>query len=211
MAAPPQAPWSLGEVPAYQPASPTGTTSTPPSATRRTWPALLVLALLIAGAIYALRPTQPPAPPPTPPVARMAPEPLPAPPPAPPPATEPVPEIAAAGAATPIFQGDGLQVEQNGEEITIVIERARPDPEPEPEPMVEAAAHTAPRTAPPATPPAPPPAQMYVHTVVRGDTLWAIAERYLDDPWRYRELAQLSRIRNPDLIYPGNKVRIIIR
>ena len=36
-----------------------------------------------------------------------------------------------------------------------------------------------------------------------------IAIRYLGDPFRYPELARLSDIRNPDLIYPGNKVRII--
>lgn len=49
-----------------------------------------------------------------------------------------------------------------------------------------------------------------VHVVVRGDTLWAIAERYLDDPYRYPELARLSGIRDPDLIYPGDRVRILI-
>ncbi|WP_232024027.1 LysM peptidoglycan-binding domain-containing protein [Sulfurivermis fontis] len=127
--------------------------------------------------------------------------------------------MAAAPPASPIFQGEGIQVEQNGEEITIVIERARPEAAPEPEPDTAAPHDTTagPAALPAAQPvgePAPPepePQQMYVHTVVRGDTLWAIAERYLDDPWRYKELAQLSRIKNPDLIYPGNKVRIIIR
>jgi chemotaxis signal transduction protein len=48
-----------------------------------------------------------------------------------------------------------------------------------------------------------------VHLVVRGDTLWAIAKRYVNNPYRYPELARLSKIRNPDLIYPGNRVRII--
>lgn len=50
-----------------------------------------------------------------------------------------------------------------------------------------------------------------VHIVVPGDTLWAIAEHYIHDPFRYPELARLSRIRNPDLIYPGDRVRIIHR
>lgn len=49
-----------------------------------------------------------------------------------------------------------------------------------------------------------------VHVVARGDTLWAIARRYLDDPYRYPELAKLSGIRDPDLIYPGDRVRILI-
>ncbi len=50
-----------------------------------------------------------------------------------------------------------------------------------------------------------------VHIVVPGDTLWAIAEHYIHNPFRYPELARLSRIRNPDLIYPGDRVRIIHR
>lgn len=49
------------------------------------------------------------------------------------------------------------------------------------------------------------------YTVVRGDTLWQIARRQVGDPFRYPELAQLSSIRNPNLIYPGQTVRIEIR
>lgn len=48
-----------------------------------------------------------------------------------------------------------------------------------------------------------------IHEVVKGDTLWAIAKRYVKDPFRYPELARLSDIRNPHKIYPGNKVHII--
>lgn len=48
-----------------------------------------------------------------------------------------------------------------------------------------------------------------VHIVVEGDTLWNIAERYVNDPWKYPELARLSEIKDPDLIYPGQKVVII--
>lgn len=50
-----------------------------------------------------------------------------------------------------------------------------------------------------------------VHIIVKGDTLWAIAKRYLLNPFRYPELAKLSKIKNPDLIYPGNRVRIIYK
>ena len=48
-----------------------------------------------------------------------------------------------------------------------------------------------------------------VHIVVKGDTLWHITERYIHNPYRYPELARLNKIKNPDLIYPGNRVRII--
>lgn len=55
-----------------------------------------------------------------------------------------------------------------------------------------------------------PQSKKYIHLVVKGDTLWHIAKRYVNNPWRYPELARLSKIKNPDLIYPGNKVIIII-
>ena len=50
-----------------------------------------------------------------------------------------------------------------------------------------------------------------MHIVVEGDTLWDIAARYLGDPFRYPELAKLSRINDPDLIYPGDLIRITIK
>jgi len=46
------------------------------------------------------------------------------------------------------------------------------------------------------------------HVVVKGDTLWGISQKYLDDPFRYPELAELSNIKNPDLIYPGEIITI---
>ncbi len=52
---------------------------------------------------------------------------------------------------------------------------------------------------------------LVVHTVVPGDTLWAIAERYVDNAWLYPELARLSNITNPHRIYPGQKVYIEFR
>ena len=55
------------------------------------------------------------------------------------------------------------------------------------------------------------PRRLRVHVVDRGETLWRLAERYLDDPWRYRELARLSNIRDPDLILPGEYIYYLRR
>jgi hypothetical protein len=52
--------------------------------------------------------------------------------------------------------------------------------------------------------------KIFIHKIVKGDTLWAIAKRYVNNPYRYPELAKLSKIKNPNRIYPGNKVKIII-
>jgi LysM repeat protein len=45
--------------------------------------------------------------------------------------------------------------------------------------------------------------QPQTHTVSEGDTLWAIAKRYLGDGSRYPEIAELNNVENPDVIYPG--------
>ena len=62
--------------------------------------------------------------------------------------------------------------------------------------------------APPPPPPPPPPPAPRTYTVVSGDTLWAIAERFYGDGNRYPEIAQASGIANPDLIHPGQVLTI---
>ncbi|GED99118.1 LysM peptidoglycan-binding domain-containing protein [Gordonia crocea] len=46
------------------------------------------------------------------------------------------------------------------------------------------------------------------YTVVSGDTLWAIAEKFLGDGNRYPEIAKANGIANPDLINVGQVLTI---
>jgi nucleoid-associated protein YgaU len=90
-----------------------------------------------------------------------------------------------------------------------------PPPAPEVEtaaPEVVAAAEKAPAPAPvpeaePVAPPPPPPAAR-TYTVVSGDTLWAISERFYGDGSKYQVIADASGVSNPDLIHPGQVLTI---
>ena len=46
-----------------------------------------------------------------------------------------------------------------------------------------------------------------VHTVVKGDTLWGIAEKYLGSGVRYKEIKTLNGL-DSDTIYSGQKLKI---
>mgnify|MGYP003454908763 CR=1 FL=1 len=76
-----------------------------------------------------------------------------------------------------------------------------------PPPLVEETIEVAPVAAEEPAPPPPPPAPR-TYTVVSGDTLFAIAERFYGDGNRYPEIAAASGIANPDLIQIGQVVTI---
>lgn len=91
----------------------------------------------------------------------------------------------------------------------ISIERAEPQPVPSPSTPEVAAKGSVPQVAvangqPPGT------VAKEVYTIRRGDTLWAIAKRYLGSGLRYTAIFQDNRgiISNPDLIHPQQEVSI---
>ncbi len=48
------------------------------------------------------------------------------------------------------------------------------------------------------------------YTIVKGDTLWAIATKFYDDGSKYTHIvdANIEVIKDADLIYPGQSIRI---
>ena len=50
------------------------------------------------------------------------------------------------------------------------------------------------------------------YVIEKGDTLWAIAQKYLGNGNKYTKIFEDNRevIKDPDLIYPGQKIRIVL-
>lgn len=47
-----------------------------------------------------------------------------------------------------------------------------------------------------------------VYVVVKGDTLWSISERFTGNPFNYPRVAKDNSIATPDLIFPGQRIRL---
>ena len=45
-------------------------------------------------------------------------------------------------------------------------------------------------------------------TIIKGDTLWDLAAKHLEDPLKWREFKQYNTFTNPDQIYPDEMMRI---
>lgn len=46
------------------------------------------------------------------------------------------------------------------------------------------------------------------YTVKRGDNLWNISKRFTGNPMNYKKIAKENKIKNPNLIFPGQVIKI---
>ena len=118
--------------------------------------------------------------------------------------TESTPPTNSETPAAPVRKNSDEIYRLEGKDVTLTVERNRPVPDKIP--ATSATQQISPAAG--QSEAIPSGYDEFVHIVVKGDTLWDIAARYLKNPFRYPELAQLSKISNPDLIYPGDTVRI---
>jgi nucleoid-associated protein YgaU len=76
--------------------------------------------------------------------------------------------------------------------------------------VVEAEGLKFPPPPAPATPEAPPPPKVEYYIIQKGDNLSKIAKHFYGDPNKYPKIFEANRevIKDPDLIFPGQKIRI---
>ena len=101
-----------------------------------------------------------------------------------------------------IYTADGRALWTSG---TALAGGAEAPAAPTQAPAAPAAAPATPAAAPAAPIEAP---AKRIYTVVSGDTLWAIAERFYGDGSQYPKIASANGIANPDLIMVGQQLTI---
>ena len=54
--------------------------------------------------------------------------------------------------------------------------------------------------------------KVVIYEIQKGDTLWAIAKKFYGDGNKYRKIFEDNKevIKDPDKIYPGQKIRIVL-
>ncbi len=49
-----------------------------------------------------------------------------------------------------------------------------------------------------------------IYTIKKGDTLWDLSKRFIDDPYYWPNIwSKIQEITNPHLIFPGQKIRVL--
>ncbi|MBP7240443.1 peptidoglycan-binding protein LysM [Amaricoccus sp.] len=106
------------------------------------------------------------------------------------------------------LKADGLQVTVDGDTVKVTGKAASAE---EREKLILAVGNVAgvARVEDAIETPEPAPEPVF-HTVVKGDTLWKIAEKTLGKGARYTEIFEANRpmLSDPDKIYPGQVLRI---
>ena len=86
-----------------------------------------------------------------------------------------------------------------------------PQPVVQPEPIVQPEPEVAPEPAPEVESSVVTPDYPERYVVVKGDTLWDISKKFLNDPWLWPSVWHINpSIRNPHLIYPGDIIVMYI-